>query len=497
LKIIFHILLLSLTIDLIAQNSKKIEILNADNTFANTNKHPDYWRLIGNVSFKHNNAIMACDSAYHYITQDKMKAFGKIKINQGDSITLTGRTLTYFGKNNKADIKGNVVLIDKHMTLRTEQVFYNLSINVASYPKQGTIIDNEKTINSRRGAYHSNIHNFIFKDSVVVIAKDYQILTDNMHYNSKSEVTYFFGPSLIISDTKTIYCENGWYNTKTDIAQFRKNSYITTDNYLLKGDSLYYNKNKKYGKAINNVALIDTVENMTVFGGIAEYFEAEEKVIISEKPMLELLFENDTLFMHAKQFLSQQQEGNKKVLAYPKVKFFGRDFQGKCDSLSYNFTDSIVEMFDRPILWSDEFQITADSLQFLVHKGKISRMFLRPNPMIIAQEDSLDYNQIKGKYMTAYFSENKMIRMDVEGSGQSIFIVTDEETNDKIGVNYTESTDLILYFKDNRIDMVNYEVKPNSLTTPYQDIEKKDRYLKGFKWRRAEQPKTKEDIFIE
>ena len=76
MKIIFHILLLIFSVNLIAQNSKRIEILNADNTFANSNKHPDYWRLIGNVSFKHNNAIMTCDSAYHYITQDKIKAFG-------------------------------------------------------------------------------------------------------------------------------------------------------------------------------------------------------------------------------------------------------------------------------------------------------------------------------------------------------------------------------------------------------------------------------------
>jgi len=495
LKFLVHILLLLLSFSTIAQNSKRIEILNADNTYANANIHPDYWRLIGNVSFKHNDAIMTCDSAYHYTAENKMKAFGKIKINQGDSITLTGEMLTYFGKEKKADIKGDVVLIDKHMTLNTEQVFYNLSTNIASYPSKGTIIDNEKTINSKRGAYHSNIHKFIFKDSVVVLAKDYKILTDNMHYNSNSEVTYFFGPSFIISDTKTIYCENGWYNTKTDIAQFRENSYITTDNYLLKGDSLYYNKNKKYGKAFSNVELIDTVENMTVFGGIAEYFEVEEKVIISEKPMLELLFEEDTLFMHAKQFVSQQKIGDKKVLAYNNVKFFKTDFQGKCDSLSYNFSDSVVDMYDRPVLWSDGFQITADSLQFLVHKGEISRMFLNPNPMIIAQEDSLDYNQIKGKNMTAYFNDNKMRRMDIEGNGQSIFIVTDEETKDKIGLNYTECTDLILYFKESKLDAVNYEIKPNSVTTPYQDVEEKNRYLKGFDWRGKEQPKSKKDIF--
>ena len=497
MKFLFHILLLLLSISTIAQNSKRIEILNADNTYANANIHPDYWRLIGNVSFKHNDAIMTCDSAYHYTVENKMKAFGEIKINQGDSITLTGEMLTYFGKEKKADIKGDVVLIDKHMTLNTEQVFYNLSTNIASYPSKGTIIDNEKTINSKRGAYHSNNHKFIFKDSVVVLAKDYKIITDNMNYNSNSEVSYFFGPSFIISDTKTIYCENGWYNTKTDIAQFRKNSYITTDNYLLKGDSLYYNKNKQYGKAFSNVELIDTVENMTVYGEIAEYFEAEEKVIISEKPMLELLFEEDTLFMHAKQFVSQQKIGEKKILAYNKVKFFKTDFQGKCDSLTYNFTDSVVEMYKDPILWSSEFQITADSIQFLANKGKISRMFLHPSPMIIAQEDSLDYNQIKGKNMTAYFNDNKMRRMDVEGNGQSIFIVTDEETKDKMGLNYTECTDLILYFKDSKLDAVNYEVKPNSVTTPYQDVEEKNRYLKGFNWRGSEQPKCKEDIFIE
>ena len=136
MKFLFHILLLLLSISTIAQNSKRIEILNTDNTYANANIHPDYWRLIGNVSFKHNDAIMTCDSAYHYNAENKMEAFGKIKINQGDSITLTGEMLTYFGKANKADIKGDVVLIDKHMTLNTEQVFYNLSTNIASYPSK-------------------------------------------------------------------------------------------------------------------------------------------------------------------------------------------------------------------------------------------------------------------------------------------------------------------------------------------------------------------------
>ena len=496
MKIIFYTLLISWSINLIAQENKEIKIINADNTYANTNKHPEYWRLIGNVSFMHNNAIMTCDSAFHYISKEKMRAFGKIRITQGDSITLIGKELTYFGKNNKIDIKGDVVLIDKHMKLNTEQVFYDLMTNIASYPRKGTIIDNEKTIRSKKGSYHSDIHKFIFKDSVFLVTKNYHILTDNMHYNSNSEISFFFGPSFIISEAETIYCENGWYNTKTGIANFNKNTYITNDNYLLKGDSLYYNRNERYGKAFSNVILIDTIENMTVSGGLAEYFETEEKIIIKKNPLLEVLFEEDTLFMHAYQFVSQQKLGTKKMLAYNKVKFFKKDFQGKCDSLSYNFTDSIVEMFTSPVLWSSEFQITADSLKFLVHKGKISHMFLKPNPMIISQEDSLDYNQIKGKNITAFFINNKIKHMDVKGNGQSIFIVTDEETNDKIGLNYTECSDLTLYFKENNLKDVTYKTQPNSETKPYQDIEEVNRYLKGFNWRGYEQPKNKAEIFI-
>ena len=99
--------------------------------------------------------------------------------------------------------------------------------------------------------------------------------------------------------------------------------------------------------------------------------------------------------------------------------------------------------------------------------------------------------------MTAYFIDNRINSMDVEGNGQSIFIIADDITNDKIGLNYTECSNLSLYFKENKLDMVNYETKPNSITIPYQQLEEKNRFLKGFKWRGVEQPKTKEDIFIE
>ena len=492
-----HIILFFLSINLIAQTSEKIQILNANNSFANSEIHPDYWRLIGDVSFKHNNAIMYCDSAYHYINNDKMKAFGNIKINQGDTLTITGENLTYFGSENKININGNVILIDKYMILKTNNIFYNLVSNIALYPDAGKIIENEKTIKSKKGKYDSNTHYFYFNDSVTVNAQDYNIYTDNMSYDANKEITYFFGPTFIKSENKTIYCENGWYNTKTDISQFKKNSYITINEQVLKGDSLYYNKNIGYANAISNVEVIDTSQNIIVYGDFAEYFEEKKIIEITKKPLLLIISQNDTLFLHAKKFVSYQNDTNKRILAYNNVKFFREDFKGKCDSLSYDFTDSILKMFERPIIWINEFQITADSVFFIISQEDLREMHLVSSPFITLQEDSLDFNQIQGKKMTTYFTENKIRKIEVYGNGQTIFFLKDDESSKKIGLNYTECSNLSLYFKSNKLTKINYKKKPNSITIPYHDISFEERFLKGFIWRNSEQPKIKEDIFTQ
>ena len=484
-----------LSTSIYAQNNKKIEIINANNSYANTKLHPDYWRLIGNVIFKHNTTYMYCDSAYHYSKEQKIKAFGNIKIAQADTLILTGEKLTYYGGKEKADIKGNVNLSDKFINLKTEQIFYDFKTDIANYPKSGVITQKNKEIMSKKGEYYSKIHKFIFTDSVLVTTKNYNITTDNMHYYSNNNIYMFFGPSYLESDNKTIYCENGWHNSETGISQFQQNAYINSESQIITGDSIYYDEIRNYGKILNNAKITDTAEDINVYGDFVEYFENKKIVEITKKPILELILEDDTLFMHAKKFVSHQNKKNKKIIAYNKIKFFKINLQGKCDSLSYNFNDSIMEMYQKPVIWSKEYQITADSIKFQISNGKIENMILNSNPMIVEKLDSLNYNQIKGKSMKAFFKENIINYMDVNGNGQSIFFIDDEKKNKKIGLNYTECSDLLLFFNQNKLEFVNYKLKPISKTIPIDSITKKDRYLKGFKCRDIEKPVSKNDIF--
>ena len=153
-------------------------------------------------------------------------------------------------------------------------------------------------------------------------------------------------------------------------------------------------------------------------------------------------------------------------------------------------------MFHNPIIWVEKFQITADSIQFLVCNNEIRKMYLASKPIIINKQDSIDFNQIKGKKMVGQFKANKLYKMDVSGNGQSIFLVKDDSEK-KIGINNTYCTDLTLYFEKNKLENINYQKKPNSKTIPYNEITEEDQYLRGFIWREKERPKSKLDILIE
>ena len=148
-----------------------------------------------------------------------------------------------------------------------------------------------------------------------------------MHYYSNKKIYKFFGPSYLISDNKTIYCENGWHNAKTGVSQFQQNAYINSEAQIITGDSIYYNENLNYGKIINNAKVTDTIENVNVYGDFAEYFENNKIAEVSKKALLEIILEDDTLFMHAKKFVSNQNKKNKKILAYNKIKFFKKIYK--------------------------------------------------------------------------------------------------------------------------------------------------------------------------
>ncbi len=259
----------------------------------------DALRLIGNVSLRHEDVLMHCDSAHRYTNTNIVHAFGNVHINQGDTLHLHGDQIIYHGNKRYAEVRHNVRLVDRETTLITEYLNFDLQNDYGYYPNRGVVKNGDNRLESIKGYYYANDKLFFFRDSVIVTNPDYIINSDTLKYNTVTEVVYFQGPTTITGDETDIYCENGWYDTQTDISQFNKNARIKNNNQFLTADSIYYDNGRGTGKAFMNAEVTDTIENIIIKGNYAWFNRDPEHMFVTDRALLIQMSENDTLYLHA------------------------------------------------------------------------------------------------------------------------------------------------------------------------------------------------------
>ncbi len=484
--------------------SKKVEILHANSFEYDEAIGKDVKRLIGNVSLKHEDAILYCDSAYLY-PDNSLDAFSNVRIQQGDSVNIYGQFLKYNGNNRMAELRKNVRFIQKGTTLNTELLYYDMKSSLANYPNGGTIVSKQNILTSQYGYFNPKKKSYSFKKNVVLTNPQYVIYCDTLNYSSANNTAYFLGPTQIKGTNSFIYCESGWYNTDNDLAKFSKNAYIVSGGQTMKGDSIFFDKAKDMGKAMGNVSIIDTAQHIIVSGDLAIRYGKLETATVSGNALLKQYHDDDTLFLHADtlRVVDEHPMKNKhekdtsitwrKLYAFNKVKFFREDMQGSCDSLVYSSKDSLMKMFKKPVIWSEQNQLTAQKIEIKIVGGEIKTMCLNKMAFIISKEDSVKYNQIKGKQMTGYFYKNELSKILVEGNGQTIYFAKDK--NKLIGVNKAECSNLIVYIKEKQVEKITFLKKPEATLFPMSDFTPEEFKLKDFLWRENERPLSYEDIF--
>ena len=486
--------------------SKRVEILNADvlefdNTIGDGAK-----RLIGSVQFKHEDVLMFCDSAYFY-KNNSLDAFGHVHIIQPeDSTNLYGDFLTYDGNTKKAVITQNVILDKKDMHLTTAVLNYNTVTHVSFYNTSGRIVNKENVLTSEQGYFFGKTNDLTFKKNVVLNNPQFVINCDTMRYNITSKITYFKGPTTIKSKENLIYCEDGWYDTKKDLSRFSKNSYILTEEQKMFGDSVFYDRNTGIGKAVHNIQIIDTIQHITITGDLAIHNEYTDLSIVTGTALLTQIAAKDTLYLHADTLKSAG--GNIKTKTTidknttpafdPKdtlqVKNNNNASVKRLFAYHHVTKDSTMRLYGMPVIWSETNQLTGDSMTLVVGNKSMHSIELFGTAFITSQEDSLRFNQVRGKYMKGFFKDNDLYRVNVEGNGQTIYYVKEDE---KIkSVNRADCSDLHIYLSDNKMNRITFITRPDATLFPLEKVDLKDLKLKNFTWRIDQRPLAKKDIFI-
>ncbi|NQX91934.1 MAG: hypothetical protein HRT74_07400 [Flavobacteriales bacterium] len=498
MRIIALFLFLIITLVGHTQEDSKLEILHADEVVMDPDIS-DAQRMLGNVRFKYNDALMFCDSAYRFPNGD-FAAYSNVRVNQGDTLQLYGDQLNIFKESQVAKLRNNIRLRDKDMTLKTDILDYDFQKEIATYFGGGVITSgkNNDRLSSETGFYDPKTEYFQFRDNVELKNPDYKVKSDTLRYSSKGYRAYFYGPTPINFEDSEIYCENGWYDSQSEICQFNENAVIRSGSTFMEGDSIYYNGKTGLGEVFENVQIQDTTSNYLILGDYGWHQEKESRSMVTGSAEMIQFFDADSLFLHADTLLAlPDSTGEQEIFAYRHVKFYKQDLQGKCDSLTYSKTDSLLSMFGSPILWSKQNQISGRKMDISMNNGKIDQLYIDAESFIISEADSTRYNQIKGKETRGYFTENQLTSVHIFGNGQIIYYPTeeDEEGVNVIGLNRVDCSDVILSIDQSEITKVALMNKPSGGMHPLSKVKEEDLLLEDFFWDIISRPLSRPDIF--
>lgn len=478
-----------------SQNVTKIELkqaaqLSHDITLG------EMQRITGNVIFEHDGALMYCDSAWLFDKTNSMEAFGRIKIQVNDTVSLFGDHLFYDGNTRIANLNGRVLLKENKSRLNSEMLIYDRNANTAFYNTGGTLRSGKDTLTSRIGTYNASTKEVFFKDSVVLRNGSYTINTDTLMFETRTQIAHFYSPTYFVSSKNKMYCELGWYNTKTDQSVFQQNASISNGKQSIYGDSLYFDQKINFGLGYKNVVISDSLKKVQFKGNFAEYRQSGGYSYVTDSALAIMVEQIDTFYLHADtlRVLFDTAQNPQQVFAFHHCKFFRTDIQGACDSLVYLVVDSIIKMYTNPMVWSGENQLQADTIFFKLKNRQIDKMYLNSSAFIIASVDSSRFNQVKGRNMIGNFVLNKLKLVDVDGNAESLYYVMDDY-NKLIGINKTESSFMTLEVDSNVVSSILISGSPKAAMSPEAKMAINDLRLRNFNWKIANRPLSWLDLF--
>jgi len=181
------------------------------------------------------------------------------------------------------------------------------------------------------------------------------------------------------------------------------------------------------------------------------------------------------------------------IKGYRNVKIYRSDFQSVCDSITALSTDSTIHLYIEPVLWNQSNQITSEVMDIYTENGALERAEFVGSPMMVGRIDTLHYNQIAGKEMTAYFRDNEIWLNNVNGNAQTLYYNQDGDPPQVTGLFFVESGGINFYVDAKQVVRMAWYNDPHYSIYPMDKIpDEQEFYLKGFKWEGARRPAQRE-----
>ncbi len=455
----------------------------------------------GQVYIIHEGVEMWCDQAFVYLKSNFVKAYGAVRISQGDTVSMVSKYAEYNGNTQFAFASGDVVLTEPKTTLSTDTLYFDRIKQQAYYRTGGTVRDTASVLTSRSGRYFAETKKYQFLQNVKIVNPKYTVNSNQLDFYSETGAAYLYGPSTIVSETSTVYCERGYYDTRGDTGYFVKNSKVDYENRTLYGDSIYFDRNKSFASATNNIRVLDTINRSVIKGHYAEVFREKDFVFITKRAVAITVRDNDSIYVHADTLQVTGKPENRIMKGFYRARLFkpgkvGDDpTSGKCDSIYVNEKRGITKLLRNPVLWSGENQMIGDTIHLLSDTitDKLDTLKVFNNAFLV-QKDSLGYNQVKGERLIGLFTNNELDTVNINKNAQVIYYPRND-SGELVGINNTVSSSIQLYLEEQQITGIRFIKQASGKVYPPSMLPENARILPGFEWRGEERLFSVEDLF--
>jgi lipopolysaccharide export system protein LptA len=453
---------------------------------------------------KQKKSILISRKGHYDLNRENIKFYGNVSVKDPE-FKLKTDSIEYDSKNRIAYFIAPTYIDQDSSKIYCESGYYNIKNGSASFSKNMKHIRGQRIATADKLEFFDDQKTYILSGNAEFTEEDKYAAGDTIIYNEKSKQSTLIGNNATYkSKEQTAQGKILIYNEKDDSFFSIGRSTIVDDNISITGNNTQYSKNSGVGNARGDVVFIDTTADYEIRSAYMDFNKNEDYLLSygDSTKNLNVIFysENDTTYIGSDtlkmvRMIRENGDTIKLIKFFNNVRIYGTDFQSIADSLVHIPIDSIYHMFGNPVLWSENSQISGDTISIMIKKSGIEKLYARNSGFINNLIMKNLYNQIQGTRINAYFEDDTLRKMDIDGNAESIYNMEDDARK-LTGTVKTVCSSISFSFMDNKINNIKFfsDVKSN-LTPIKQEIQNPQR-LSGFKWLSDLRPQNKDDLWL-
>jgi hypothetical protein len=467
-KGIFSLLLL-FSVNCLFSQSIPLEVVNVDRTSVDESLYPGAQKLQGNIHFKQGDAHLYCDSGYFYPSQNRLLAKGQVRLIQ-DGFKANCFELDYSGETRLALLQGGVQLTEGNQRLRTQRVEYRTDTRVGSYRTKGQIDAPGIRATSDSGYFYRDQSLVLLIGHAQIEDKTVTIKADSIGFKKDTEQLQFFQKTTFWLEGQKGICNGGYYSKLNQQATLLNGVRMNdSSGNELQCDTFVWNKKMNFQEVYGAFSLQDSSKSQCVWGKYLKRWSANDSIFVTKNVLVRWIDGKDTTYLFTDTLTGNSLE----YFSFPENHVKNDSLLSVCGFLKYEKADSTIFLEKSPMIWTNEFQISA---QRMVQKKSENKQWMEcyDSCFVLQWVDCCHTNQIKSDTLVIAFSEDQSKEMLANGRVSTIYYdVTGKKIERETEVNAEK---LKAIWKGGKIKFLSYQQNPK---IKLQKPEKKGKKLDG------------------